>query len=63
MSDNTTAVRIERAEQLDELPEGTAYVSDGYSYVREVKRGSVWYAEGSDQQFEPALPGTAYVSE
>lgn len=49
-------VVVETAEELDALPDGTVYLSDGHD-VAEQKLGGVWYAVGSRLPFEPDLPG------
>lgn len=48
--------RVETAEELEALPDGAVYLSDGHG-MAEQKQGGVWYAVGSHQPFEPDLPG------
>ncbi|AKJ72644.1 hypothetical protein PP301_gp078 [Gordonia phage GMA2] len=51
-------MRIEDAESLEKLPDGSAYISDGHG-VAEQKINGLWYAAGCSEPFEPDLPGTA----
>lgn len=51
------ANRIESAADLDALPDGSIYASDGHQETPEVKWNGHWYAMTSDA-FEPDFPGS-----